>query len=57
MTGNDFLNIYWYENDFGILMLRFASIEIVETLIAQFPMPDTEEDFKTLMRIFKFQQA
>lgn len=57
LVSNEYLDITCKPNDFEVLMVKIENIEIVNSLIAEFPMPDTEENFKTLMRIFKFNQA
>lgn len=53
ITGNDYMDISWYENDFGVLMIKIESIEINNNLIAHMCMPDTEFLFVLLMKLLK----
>lgn len=53
LTGNDFIDCYWYLNEFGMLMIKIESIEIGTHLIAEFVIPDTEADFIQVMKLLK----
>ena len=53
ITGNDYMDVSWYENEFGMLMIKIESIEINNNLIAHVCIPDTEFLFVILMKILK----
>jgi len=52
-TANDYLIVRWYENDFGMLMVKIVNIEINTQLIAKFIVPDNRNEFNCVMHLLK----
>lgn len=56
LTGNEYIDCSWYLNEFEMLMIKIECIEINTSLIAEFCIPDTKDDFIQIMKLLKINQ-
>jgi hypothetical protein len=50
---NDFIEITFHENDFGVVFIKCKNIEVVESLLFIVPIPNNKDEFESLMKILK----
>lgn len=48
---NEYIELTFHENDFGVVFIKCTNIEIAESLLFIVPIPGKKEDFISLMKI------